>query len=358
MAVAAPSAVTTRKSSPPKVISRTLRIVALSSTASRVLGTWLLRSAKNTRCFHPIVRTVSFQCQAKGPLSNVRSPRRARARAPWPAGGRARSRRRGARALRRHSAHMLRPGARIAPMAQTRLVPAALEGPVDRVVRSLFGTSWGKARGWIEAGKVRVGGALVTDTTARVVAGAEIAVDESARKPRPEELGDGDVVYSDAQVIVVAKPPGLSTIPYDDTETDTLDARVRAWLERKRLVPRGQRPTLGIVHRLDKETSGLVVFTRTWLAKQALTSQFRQHTVHRRYLAIAHGDVPGRTLRSFFIENRGDGLRGSKRGRPAGSKPLADGREAITHVTRVEALAGSTLVACRLETGRTHQIRI
>jgi len=243
-------------------------------------------------------------------------------------------------------------------MAQTRLVPAALEGPVDRVVRSLFGTSWGKARGWIEAGKVRVGGALVTDTTARVVAGAEIAVDESARRPRPEELGDGDVVYSDAQVIVVAKPPGLSTIPYDDTETDTLDARVRAWLERKRLVPRGQRPTLGIVHRLDKETSGLVVFTRTWLAKQALTSQFRQHTVHRRYLAIAHGDVPGRTLRSFFIENRGDGLRGSKRGRPAGSKPLADGREAITHVTRVEALAGSTLVACRLETGRTHQIRI
>ena len=241
-------------------------------------------------------------------------------------------------------------------MAQTRLVPAALEGPVDRVVRSLFGTSWGKARGWIEGGKVRVSGALVTDTTARVRAGAEIAVDEAARKHRAEELADGDVVYSDTQVVVVAKPPGLSTIPYDDTETDTLDARVRAWLERRRLVPRGQRPTLGIVHRLDKETSGLVVFTRTWLAKQALSSQFRQHTVHRRYLAVAHGEVPERTLRSFFIENRGDGLRGSKRG--PGRKPPADGREAITHVSRVESLAGATLVACRLETGRTHQIRI
>jgi 23S rRNA pseudouridine1911/1915/1917 synthase len=239
---------------------------------------------------------------------------------------------------------------------QSRLVPAALEGPVDRVVRSLFGTSWGKARGWIEAGKVRVGGALVTEPTTRVAAGAEIAVDAAARKPHAQELADGDVVYADAQVVVVAKPPGLSTIPYDGTESDTLEARVRAWLERKRLVPRGQRPTLGIVHRLDKETSGLVVFTRTWLAKQALSSQFRHHTVHRLYLAIANGDVPARTLRSFFVENRGDGLRGSRRG--TGRKAPTDGREAITHVARIEPLALATFVACRLETGRTHQIRI
>jgi 23S rRNA pseudouridine1911/1915/1917 synthase len=107
------------------------------------------------------------------------------------------------------------------------------------------------------------------------------------------------------------------------------------------------------VHRLDKETSGLVVFTRTWLAKKSLASQFRHHTVHRRYLAIAHGSVPKKTITSNLVADRGDGLRGSSdRGREA----LA--RIAVTHVEPLEALRGATLVACTLETGRTHQIRI
>jgi 23S rRNA pseudouridine1911/1915/1917 synthase len=251
-------------------------------------------------------------------------------------------------------------------------VPAELEGPADRALRTLFAASWGKARGWIEGGKVKVNGHLVTEPTARVRAGAEIALDESARRPRPKELEDGDVVHVDAHVVVVAKPPGISTIPYEGSEeTDTLDARVRAWLERQQSrSPRSSsrssahsgggdrgrgRPPLGIVHRLDKETSGLVVFTRSWLAKQALTSQFRQHTVHRRYLTIANGVVQAGTRRSFLLADRGDGLRGSARGNVRGS---TEAREAITHVTPLEALPGATLVACRLETGRTHQIRI
>ena len=108
------------------------------------------------------------------------------------------------------------------------------------------------------------------------------------------------------------------------------------------------------MHRLDKETSGLVVFTRTWLAKQRLSSQFREHTVHRRYLAIAHGDVSSGTVRSFLIENRGDGLRGIARGTPG---PASRARPSPTS-SASRALSGATLVACRLETGRTHQIRI
>jgi 23S rRNA pseudouridine1911/1915/1917 synthase len=240
-------------------------------------------------------------------------------------------------------------------------LPEALAGPLDRAVRGLFGVSWGKARGWISSGKVRVDGQVATEVTRRVAAGAQVSFDEraprvrgvgvEARGPGVGRLSDSDVIFVDAQVIVVAKPAGLSTVPYDESETDTLEARVRTWLDTR---SRGKgRPTVGVVHRIDKETSGLVVFTRTWAAKQSLASQFRQHTVHRRYFAVAHGDVRTRTFTTWLVENRGDGLRGSARGRPP-----PDAREAITHVERLEALDGATLVACRLETGRTHQIRI
>ncbi len=246
-------------------------------------------------------------------------------------------------------------------------MPEDLAGPLDRAVRALLGVSWGKARAYVESGKVRVGGQVVTDVTARVAPGTAIAIDEHARKARRAELADDQVLHVDAHIIVVAKPAGISTVPFEAPEDeireeqDTLDARVRAWLERRRLVPRGgSRPTLGIVHRIDKETSGLVVFTRSWLAKTSLGGQFRRHTVEREYLAIAHGVVPERTFRTFLIENRGDGLRGSSRAKT----PPADAREAVTHIEPRQSLAGetpgvrATLVACRLETGRTHQIRI
>lgn len=232
-------------------------------------------------------------------------------------------------------------------------VPAELAGPLDRAVRTLWGVSWGKARAWIEGGKMRVGAEIVREPTARVAAGAELAMDARAPRKGARPAAQLDVVHADAHVVVVNKPAGVSTVPYDESDVDTLEARVRAWLERKGDARGRGRPALGIVHRLDKETSGLVVFTRTWLAKKSLASQFRHHTVHRRYLAIAHGDVRPRTIRSFLMEDRGDGLRGSARGTPPPSA-----REAITHVERIEALAGATLVGCRLETGRTHQIRI
>jgi 23S rRNA pseudouridine1911/1915/1917 synthase len=241
---------------------------------------------------------------------------------------------------------------------QRAILPPELEGPLDRAVRVLFRvsgapTSWGTARAWIMAGKVRVGGELVTEPTARVSPGSEVCFDEHARRSHSAQLADDAVVHVDTHLVVVAKPSGLSTVPYDESEKDTLDARVRAWVARRGKGSRAVRPSLGVVHRLDKETSGLVVFTRTWLAKQSLALQFRKHTVHRKYLAIAHGDVRSGTMRSFLVIDRGDGLRGSVRG-----KPPRDAREAVTHIERVQSFARATLVACRLETGRTHQIRI
>jgi 23S rRNA pseudouridine1911/1915/1917 synthase len=234
-------------------------------------------------------------------------------------------------------------------------VPPELAGPLDRAVRALFEVSWGKARGWIASGKVKVGDRVVTEPTYRVGAGEVVALDERAPRPRAGALADEQVVYVDTHVLVVAKPAGISTIPYDERDVDTLESRAKAWLERRGRGKggRGGAVPLGVVHRIDKETSGLVVFTRTWAAKQSLSSQFRHHTVHRRYLALAHGDVKSATVRTFLVENRGDGLRGSAKGAPP-----SGAREAITHVERVLALKGATLVGCRLETGRTHQIRI
>jgi 23S rRNA pseudouridine1911/1915/1917 synthase len=195
-----------------------------------------------------------------------------------------------------------------------------------------------------------------------VVRGGEIELDEAARRVVEVDLDDAAVVFADSQVVVVAKPAGVSTVPFDENETGTLDARVRSWLGRRGLAARGSRPNLGVVHRIDKETTGLVVFTRTWAAKQSLTSQFRAHTVHRRYLALAHGDVRSAVFRSYLVADRGDGLRGSTRPRKGSAvrAPVGEDapREAVTHVERLEGLRGATLVGCRLETGRTHQIRI
>jgi 23S rRNA pseudouridine1911/1915/1917 synthase len=175
------------------------------------------------------------------------------------------------------------------------------------------------------------------------------------------------LVHVDPSVAVVRKPAGISTVPFGDEDPDdeaaTLDALVRDVLARRDAI-RGRAP-LGVVQRLDKATSGLLVFARTFAAKKHLAAQLRQHTMHRLYLAIVHGDMGKATLRSHLVADRGDGRRGSiggpyTRGSRAGKREGSDreGQLAVTHVEPRERLRGATLVACRLETGRTHQIRV
>lgn len=283
-----------------------------------------------------------------------------------------------------------------APSAATGVVAPELDGaPVDAVVRSVFGLSWGRARDLVQRGKITVDGRVVSSATARVRAGATVGIDLAARDPRAakEELAPEAIVHVDAHIVVVDKPSGISTVPFDPEgmgasiahrarpgEEVTLDQRVRAALARRERARGrgGPPPDIGVVHRLDKETSGLIVFTRSWAAKKALTQAFRQHKVNRRYLALVHGAPKTETILSHFVEDRGDGLRGSVerrrgRNRAVGSEKT---QRAVTHVEVLEqfgappsreepaSTTGSgagqpcALVACRLETGRTHQIRI
>jgi 23S rRNA pseudouridine1911/1915/1917 synthase len=246
----------------------------------------------------------------------------------------------------------------------TALVPEGKPRKLDAAVRALFGLSWNDARQAVRSGKVWLGSPAVaaTDPTALVQAGLAIELRPSAPRPhvaRRTSFEKDAVVYVDSQVVVVNKPSGISTVPFGDedpeAEKETLDALVREILARRLYKgrPGGRRAPLGVVHRLDKDTSGLLVFTCSMAAKKHLSDQFRAHTPARTYLAIIHGVFRGqRTFRSHLVEDRGDGRRGSARpGR-------REGKLAVTHVTALEPLNGATLVSCRLETGRTHQIRI
>ncbi|HKB41352.1 MAG TPA: pseudouridine synthase, partial [Gemmataceae bacterium] len=175
----------------------------------------------------------------------------------------------------------------------------------------------------------------------------------------PGRREGGPVVrFVDAHVVVVEKPAGLTTVRHAG-ETAEFGERGRRYLPATLadLVPSllpaergGRRGRVRAVHRLDKETSGLVVLARTAEAERNLGKQFRAHTIERHYLAIVRGRTVDGKIESWLVRDRGDGRRGSG--------PPDEGQHAVTHVRVLERLGEYTLVECRLETGRTHQVRI
>src|SRR5262249_15828075 len=153
--------------------------------------------------------------------------------------------------------------------------------------------------------------------------------------------------HLDEHIVVVEKSSGINTVRHPAE---------RSWPERRKLLqptledivpkliaaregrPRkGPLPRLRVVHRLDKETSGLVVFARTVTAEGALGKQFHSHSVMRRYLAVIPGHLPAQTIASRLVRDRGDGRRGS-------TSMAEAGKEAVTHVEVVEKLRGYTLL--------------
>lgn len=223
------------------------------------------------------------------------------------------------------------------------------------IVRELCDVPWTKAKTLCGRGKVTVNGERCLDASTRISPGARVRVDPLGARVRPSELAQDDLLYVDNDVAVVRKPSGVMTVPYTDGDTDTLDARVRLALKRRT----GRNSEMGVVQRLDKDTTGVMVFARNLAAKRHLQQQFRVHSIERSYLALVHGDCPAATCDTHFLRNRGDGLRGSYGHfrRPKGPLP-ADAQHAVTHVQPIEKLSGATLVKCTLHTGRQHQIRI
>jgi 23S rRNA pseudouridine1911/1915/1917 synthase len=225
------------------------------------------------------------------------------------------------------------------------------------IVRERTGYAWSRARKLVADGRVTVDGERCVDAARRIPAEADVVINEHAPKVEKGPLQKSAIVFHDRDVVVVDKPAGMLSVADEPGNKDTLVDHVRTLL--RRIDKGGVDVPLGVVHRLDRDTSGLMMFTRSPVAKRVLTEAFTEHDIERVYQAIAHGEVPEARMETHFLLDRGDGLRGSHgHFRRAKGDPPPDARLAITFVKPIAPLAGATLVECRLETGRQHQIRI
>ncbi|MEO8739620.1 MAG: RluA family pseudouridine synthase [Casimicrobiaceae bacterium] len=231
------------------------------------------------------------------------------------------------------------------------------EPTLAALVRKRTGVPWSRARRLCEEGRVTVNGERCLDPASRIAADAVVVVDAQSPRLRTGPLDASAIVFADRDIVIVDKPVGMLSVADEPGNKDTLADHLRTILRTKG--SRGADARLGVVHRLDKDTSGLMVFARTAEAKRVLAARFRAHDIERVYHAIAHGAVTAKRVETLLILDRGDGIRGSYGHfrRPSGVTP-PEAKRSVTHVRPIATLVGATLVECRLETGRQHQIRI
>jgi 23S rRNA pseudouridine1911/1915/1917 synthase len=211
---------------------------------------------------------------------------------------------------------------------------------------------------WIDEGRVSVDGKTAR-ASARVRSGAVVEVEPGARLPsaaEPDASVSLEILHEDEELVVVNKPPGLVVHPARGHWTGTLvnGLLARPGFERPTSDPRDVQGALrpGIVQRLDKDTSGVLVVAKTEAARESLKTELALHQAERRYLALTLG-VP-KVGRIETHHGR------DPRSRLRFTSFVSIGKLAITNVALRESLAGgrAALVECRLETGRTHQIRV
>jgi 23S rRNA pseudouridine1911/1915/1917 synthase len=228
----------------------------------------------------------------------------------------------------------------LSPDAAGSRFDAALAKALPRYSRS-------RLRTWIDAGKVMVDG-QVPLATQKVRGGERVVVaivaDTVHDVPAPEAIAL-TIVHEDDALMIIDKPAGLVVHPGAGNRAGTLQNALLHHAGALADLPRS-----GIVHRLDKDTSGLMVVAKTLTAQTDLVRQLQAHTVTREYLALAAGDI----------------ARGGVVDAPIGRHPtrrttmavVAGGKPARTHYRVIRRFGTATLLACRLETGRTHQIRV
>jgi len=238
--------------------------------------------------------------------------------------------------------------------------------PVGACLCARLSLSRAAVRRLLSAQSVRVNGKPCVDAHWRLQRGQRVQVRLADAPPKrdkssPDRLPHGPrptIRYADKHIVVADKPAGLTTMRHAE-EAAEFGSRAKRFLPPTLaevlpdlLARRSQeRTAVRAVHRLDKETSGLVVFARTVEAERHLGRQFRAHTIERQYVAVVRGRAKNARIESCLLRDRGDGRRGS-------SPAPGEGQRAVTHVRVLEELGDYTLVECRLETGRTHQVRI
>ena len=216
---------------------------------------------------------------------------------------------------------------------------------IDFIMEKMHGISRNRAKALISNRVVLVNNAITTHPLAELKAGQVVQLDRSKHK-KSFRSNDIDIVYEDPYLLVVDKRPGLLSMS-NNTRQQTVQTVLNYYLEKG-----GGRNTSHLVHRLDRDTSGLMVYAKDVQTQQSLINVWQQLVTDRRYLALVEGELesPRGRIQSWLTED--------KRFITHSSPVDNGGKFAVTHYNVLEASNGYSLVECELETGRKNQIRV